>query len=78
MVVELKIYLNPCVSYTSLEEYFVLNPFASGILYFFRFPRAGLFSVKIRTKFLAIKNLSVNEVMSGQPNKSLIHGHFEN
>ena len=33
----------------------------------------GLFSVKIRKKFLAIKNFSVNDTMSGQPNKRLIH-----
>ena len=32
-----------------------------------------LFSVKIQKKFLAITNFSVNETMSGQPNKRLIH-----
>ena len=37
--------------------------------FFFSVPRAGLFSVKIWKKFLAIKNFSVNETMSGQPNK---------
>ena len=34
---------------------------------------AGLFSVIICKKFLAIKNVSVNETMSGQPNKCFIH-----
>ena len=39
---------------------------------FFRYPTGtGLFSVKIRKKFLAIKNFSVNETKSGQPNKHL-------
>ena len=47
----------------------VFNQFTSGILYFFPGPRAGLFSVKIRKKFLAIINFSVNETKSGQPNK---------
>ena len=42
-------------------------------IYFFPVPRAGLFSVKIRKKFLAIKNFSINETMSGQPNERLIH-----
>ena len=46
-----------------------LNPFTSGILYFFPDPRTGLFSVKIQKKFLAIKNFSVNDTMYGQPNK---------
>ena len=41
---------------------FFINPFAS-----------GLFSVKIQKKFLAITNFSVNDTMSGQPNKRLIH-----
>ena len=36
------------------------------------------FSVKIQKIFLAIKNFSVNDTMSGQPNKRLIHWHFEN
>ena len=40
---------------------------------FFPVPCAGLFSVKIQEKILAIKNFSVNETMSGQPNKHLIH-----
>ena len=65
----------------STEEFliwFIFNPFASGILYIFPVPHAGFFSVKIRKKFLAIKNFSVNETMSGQPNKCLIHWHFEN
>ena len=34
-------------------------------------PYTGLFSVKIQKKFLAIKNFSVNDTMSGQPNKRL-------
>ena len=42
------------------------------------FAVTGLFSLKIRKKFLAIKNFSVNDTMSGQPNKRLIHWHFEN
>ena len=49
------------------------NPFASGIKKVLLYPITGLFSVKIRKKFLAIKNLSVNDTMSGQPNKRLIH-----
>ena len=56
----------------------VLNPFASGIKKVFLDPIMGLFSVKIQKKFLAIKNFSVNDTMSGQPNKRLIHWHFEN
>ena len=47
----------------------VFNPFASGIKKVF----LGLFSVKIQKKFLAINNFSVNDTMSGQPNKCLIH-----
>ena len=35
--------------------------------------KMGLFSVKIQKIFLAIKNFSVNETMSGQPNKRLIY-----
>ena len=35
-----------------------VNQFTSGILYFFRSPRMGLFSVKIQKKFLAINNFS--------------------
>ena len=56
----------------------VLNPFASGIKKVFLDPITGLFSVKIWKKILAIKNFSVNDTMSGQPNKRLIHWHFEN
>ena len=57
------------------EELFKLgvNPFASGIQKVLLSPITGLFSVKIRKKFLAIKNFSVNDTMSGQPNKCLIH-----
>ena len=47
------------------------NKFTLGILYFFPVPRAGLFSVKIQKKFLAINNFSVNETKFGQPNKCL-------
>ena len=54
----------------------LFNQFTSGI--FFPVPHVGLFSVKILNKFLAIKDFSVNETMSGQPNKHLIHWHFEN
>ena len=50
-----------------------LNPFASGIKKVLLYPITGLFSVKIQKKFLAIKNFSVNDTMSGQPNKRLIH-----
>ena len=56
----------------------ILNPFASGIKKVLLYPIMGLFSVKIWKKFLAIKNFSVNDTMSGQPNKRLIHWHFEN
>ena len=55
-----------------------LNPFASGIQKVLLSHITGLFSVKIRKKFLAIKNFSVKDTMSGQPNKRLIHWHFEN
>ena len=48
------------------------------VYYIFSGPRVGLFSVKIQKTFLAIKNFSVNETMTGQPNKRLIHWHFEN
>ena len=48
------------------------NPFASGIKKVLLYPITGLFSVKIQKKFLAIKNFSVNDTMSGQPNKRLI------
>ena len=44
-----------------------------GYIIFFPDPRTGLFSVKIWKIFLAIKNFSVNDTMSGQPNKRLIH-----
>ena len=56
----------------------LLNPFASGIKKVLLYPITGLFSVKIQKKFLAIKNFSVNDTMSTQPNKRLIHWHFEN
>ena len=56
----------------------IINPFASGIQKVLLYPITGLFSVKIRKKFIAIKNFSVNDTMSGQPNKHLIHWHFEN
>ena len=56
----------------------LLNPFASGIQKVLLSHITGLFSVKIRKKFLAIKNFSVNDTMSAQPNKRLIHWHFEN
>ena len=59
----------------------VFNQFTSGI--FFPVSRAGLFSVKIQKKFLAINNFFVNETKSGQPNKRLfsltfreINGYF--
>ena len=55
---------------TSLPE---LNPFGSGIKKVFLDPITGLFSVKIQKKFLAIKIFSDNDMMSGQPNKRLIH-----
>ena len=55
-----------------------INPFASGIQKVLLYPITGLFSVKIRKKIIAIKNFSVNDTMSGQPNKRLIHWHFEN
>ena len=54
------------------------NPFASGIKKVLLYPITGLFSVKICEKILAIKNFSVNDTMSRQPNKRLIHWHFEN
>ena len=49
----------------------ILKPVHVGHI-FFTVPRGGLFSVKIRKTFLAMKNLFVNETMSGPPNKRLI------
>ena len=49
------------------------NQFMPGILYFFRSPRTGLFSVKIWKQILAINNFFVNETKSVQLNKRLIH-----
>ena len=54
-------------------QFLSFNTFASGIKKVLLYPITGLFSVKIRKKFLAIKNFSVNDTMSGQPNKRLIH-----
>ena len=51
----------------------MINPFALGIKKVLLYPITGLFSVKIQKKFLATKNFSVNDTMSGQPNKHLIH-----
>ena len=59
-------------------QHLYVNPFASGIKKVLLYPITGLFSVKIQKKFLAIKNFSVNDTMSEQPNKRLIHWHFEN
>ena len=59
-------------------DYGIINTFASGIKKVLLYPITGLFSVKIQKKFLAIKNFSVNDTMSGQANKRLIHWHFEN
>ena len=61
-----------------------INQFTSGILYFFRSPRTGLFSVKIQKKFQLIidrlykfvpgtSTLIIFFNKSGQPNKRLIH-----
>ena len=55
-----------------------LKPLHVGFNIFFPDPQTGLFSVKIRKNILAIKHFSVNDTMSGQPNKRLIHWHFEN
>ena len=65
-------YVDPAIYLLSLKK-MLLNPFASGIQKVLLYPITGLFSVKIRKKFLAIKNLSVNDTMSGQPNERLIH-----
>ena len=62
-----------CVLEIMSHEFGGLNPFASGIQKVLLSHITGLFSVKIRKKFLAIKNFSVNDTMSGQPNKRLIH-----
>ena len=58
----------------NIHSVFIFNPFASGIQKVLLSPITGLFS----EKNLAIKNFSVNDTMSGQPNKRLIHWHFEN
>ena len=50
-----------------------VTPSLRGIQKVLLSPITGLFSVKIRKEFLAIKNFSVNDTMSGQPNKRLIH-----
>ena len=52
---------------------YFINQFTLGILYIFPGPRAGLFSVKIWKKFLAINNFSVNETKSGQPINAFSH-----
>ena len=62
-----------CASGHKCENALDINPFASGIKKVLMDPITGLFSVKIQKKFLAIKNFSVNDTMSGQPNKCLIH-----
>ena len=49
------------MKFGNLEEVY-LTPLLRAYYIFFR-SRAGLFSVKIRKKFLAIKNFSVNETM---------------
>ena len=61
----------------------IFNQFTSGILYFFQSPRTGLFSVKIRKKFLAINIcLSMKLSPDNQINASsltfreLIYGHL--
>ena len=53
---------------------YIFNQFTSGILYFFPVPHAGLFSVKIRKKFLAINktNLSMKRISDNQINTFLI------
>ena len=57
----------------------LFNPFALGILYFFWSPVQDYFQWKFeKKKILAITKFSVNETMSGQANKRLIHWHFEN
>ena len=61
-----------------MKIYAFISPFASGIQKVLLYSITGLFSVKIQKKFLAIKNFCVNDTMSGQPNKRLIHWHFEN
>ena len=59
-------------SITWLDQQFFFYFVHVGHIIFFPVPCAGLFSVKIQKKCLAIKNFSVNETMSGQPNKHLI------
>ena len=56
------------------NSHVLINQFTSGILYFFRSPRTGLFPVKILKKFLAINNFSGqwNEVLDKQINASFI------
>ena len=57
---------------------FCVNQFTLGILYFFWVFVRVYFQWKFGNKFLAINNFFVNETKSGQPNKCLIHWHFEN
>ena len=73
--IKIKYHVTKCINQYWLG---VLNPLHVGYIIFFPDPQTGLFSVKIQKKFLAIKNFSVNDTMSGQPNKHLIHWHFEN
>ena len=71
--------LSTCIQdVSSIHIFSLFNPLASGIQKVLLSHITGLFSVKIQKKFLAIKNFSVNDTMSGQPNKRLIHWHFEN
>ena len=53
------------VMYNPMDIFKFFNPFASGIKKVLLYPITGLFSVKIQKKFLAIKNFSVNDTMSG-------------
>ena len=69
---------HPSASKSMQWRTYFFNPFASGIKKVLLYPITGLFSVKIQKKFLAIKNFSANDTMSGQPNKRLIHWLFEN
>ena len=73
ITVELHIFKFLLLLKNSILKFKLLNPFASGIQKVLLSPITGLFSVKIGKKILAIKNFSVNDTMSGQPNKRLIH-----
>ena len=62
-----------CARYKSSVLLLLLTPSLRAYYIFSGSPCGIIFSENSGKKFLAIKNVSVNETMSGQPNKRLIH-----